>query len=164
MSKARVTIGKVGFVACVLAVSGCASIAMHTVSVITPGAEGADCGLLDSKENRYFVNDTPGSVKVRRGDGPLTVTCEKEGFKKATATFDEKYPGTTGGGMVLQALFIGPFSAGAAATRYKYPDELRVFLEPIEWESGEQRQQWLDEKAAYEDQLKQQEPVYEYPE
>ena len=45
----------------------------------TPQLTGASCKLTDSKSGEWFLPSTPGSATVQKGNGPMNITCEKEG-------------------------------------------------------------------------------------
>ncbi len=47
----------------------------------TPQLTGASCKLTDSKSGEWFLPSTPGSATVQKGNGPMNITCEKEGLR-----------------------------------------------------------------------------------
>ncbi len=72
-----------------LLLGGCASIIagdQQRIAVVTPEVKDAACKLEDGRGGFWYLPRTPGTVIVNKGDGPLEVTCEKEGYKTATAT------------------------------------------------------------------------------
>ena len=140
----------------VIAIAGCATIVKgtdQTVAVETPGIEKAECSLVDNKGTNYYVKSTPESVVVNRGDGPLTITCEADGYKTTTTEFDEKFEGWTLGNIIFGGV-IGVVVDAASGAAQHYPGELLVFMEPEKWVSEEKKQQWLEERAAYDKKLK----------
>ncbi|MFQ5958647.1 MAG: hypothetical protein ACE5LF_04690 [Alphaproteobacteria bacterium] len=147
---------KLPVLASAIALAGCATIVKgtdQTVAVETPGVEEAECSLVDNKGMNYYVKSTPDSVVVNRGDGPLMITCEADGYKKTTTEFDEKFEGWTLGNVIFGGI-VGVVVDAASGAAQQYPGELLVFMEPDKWVSEEQKQQWIEEKAAYEKKLK----------
>lgn len=134
-----------------IALCACSTVVKGTdqnLAVITPYAEGAECALEDGKGAKYFVKSTPDNVVVNRGDGPLTVSCEKPGFKQATVIVDESFePWTLGNILIGGVIGVGVDAASGALEQY--PDEIKVYLEPVVWGSEQERQKWLEEKTAY---------------
>ena len=113
---------------------------------------GAKCELKDTKGGQWYISDTPGTVSVRKGDGPMSVTCTKEGHKTATLTVDEAVAGATLGNIILGG-GIGIFIDAMSGAGQQYPDKIIVWMEPEEWRSEDERLEWLKAKEAYEAEL-----------
>ncbi|NIV75241.1 MAG: hypothetical protein GWN37_10485 [Gammaproteobacteria bacterium] len=133
--------------------SGCATIMTGTDQDVLVRTEkdvrAASCKLEDSKGRSTFVASTPDTVTLVKGDAPLTVTCEKEGYKTATAVINETISGATFGNLLLGGV-VGVAIDAASGAAQKYPPQIIVWLEPVEWESEAQREQWLKEKREFE--------------
>ena len=126
---------------CVAALlSGCATIATGTkqsVSVNVVNAPGAKCAGVDQEERKYYWNDTPASVMVQKGDGPMTLTCERKGFKKTIHKFDEIFQGATLGNILLGG-GIGIIIDAASGAAQIYPNEVKLVMEPEDGASREE--------------------------
>jgi len=68
----------------VLLLGGCASIIAgdkQKVTVVTPEVTDAACKLVDGRRANLYLPRTPATVWVKKGDGPLEVACEKQGYE-----------------------------------------------------------------------------------
>jgi len=138
-----------------MALSGCAfalSGPTQTIEIVTPGADGARCTLVDSVDAARHLDSSPGQVTIPSGDGPFTISCGKRGFQTASASFDEglnpeifwnffngKVPG----------FYIDAMSGAAQ----KYPEKIVVWLRPNEFVSPAEEREWLAKRAAYKKRL-----------
>ena len=136
-----------------LLLGGCASIIagdQQRIAVVTPDVKDAACKLEDGRGGFWYLPRTPGTVIVNKGDGPLEVTCEKEGYKTATATVDSRVfaPGVfgtaglsaiPGATLAIVGIALVPVAATAivglavdAATGAiaPYPDQVVVAMAP----------------------------------
>ena len=115
--------------------TSCASVisgGRQTVTVITPEVEGASCSLSDSKGRVWYVEDTPGTALVKKGDGPISVICHKDGYVKGTAMLKETIAGANYGNLALgPAAPIGYFVDGLSGSGQKYKSSVEVYLEII---------------------------------
>jgi hypothetical protein len=126
-------------------VVGCATIASGTTQSImidTFNAHGATCKGVDKKGREYFWVNTPSSTTVQKGDAPMTITCDKSGFKRTVHVIDETIVAATFGNIILGGGigFLVDATSGAAQ---EYPTLVKFPLEPDESASQEV-------KAAYE--------------
>lgn len=136
----------------VVALSGCSTITTgltQPFTVDTPQALAASCVLKDTRGGQWTVDETPGTVEVRKGDGPMTVTCSKVGYKSAAVVVKEGLAGMTFGNVLLGG-GIGIVVDAASGAAQEYPDVTTVWLEPEVWASEEARVQWNADKAAFE--------------
>lgn len=132
-------------------VTGCSTITTGTtqnLTVTTPRVDGATCDLTDSKGGKWFIKDTPNTVTVRKGDGPMTIICKKDGYKTNTLMLEEGFHGATLGNVLLGG-GIGIFVDIASGAAQKYPDQVVMWLEPEKWDSEEEKAAWEAEKAEY---------------
>ena len=135
-----------------LSMSACSTITTGTTQdfgVNTPEADGASCELKDSKGAMWTIPSTPGTVVVSKGDGPMQVTCKKDGYKEASITVNEGFAGMTLGNVILGG-GIGVIVDAASGAAQEYPDEVYVWLEPVKWASEEAKAEWEAAKAAFE--------------
>jgi len=148
--------------ACVL-LMGCSTITTGTTQpfrVVTPGADGAKCTLVDSRAGSWTIAETPGTMEITKGDGPLVVTCTKPGYKTTQATVEEGFAGMTVGNVLLGG-GIGIIVDASTGAAQEYPDEIKVWMEPNKWASAEAKEKWMAEKAEYEAKLEAQKAEYE---
>ena len=135
--------------------SGCASIVSGTsqsMFIETPQLTGASCKLTDSKSGEWFLPSTPGSATVQKGNGPMNITWEKEGYETTTINVEESFAGATLGNIILGG-GIGILVDAASGAAQIYPDNVQVWMKPTEWKSKAEETAWHSEKQAYEEQL-----------
>ena len=123
-----------------IALAGCSTTLSgteQTVSVITPNLTGAACKLQDSRKGRWYLPSTPARVTVRKGDGPLIVVCEKEGYETASVRVEGRVApnevlGTLPLGVVtgLSGVAFSFLVDGATGAVARYPDEIIVPMKP----------------------------------
>lgn len=138
--------------ACLGACSTITTGTTQPLTVETPYAEGAACSLTDSKGATWRVQETPQTVEVTKGDGPMTIACEKSGFKDGKTVMQEGFAGATLGNVILGG-GIGIIVDAASGAAQEYPDKVSVWLEPKSFASTSEREKWFDAKAAYEESL-----------
>ena len=139
--------------ALVASLAGCATLTTGTtqsLTVLTPEMQGADCELTDSKGMKWYVKDTPDTVVVSRGDGPLLVACEKEGFHPAMASIEEEFQGATLGNVLLGG-GIGVIVDATSGAAQRYPDQITMWLEPKSFGTEAERERWQGLKLAWEE-------------
>lgn len=138
--------------------SGCVEverIKQQSIVLRTPHVTDAKCVLSDKRGTAWKVKKTPGVVTVRAGNAPLNIVCEKKGYRKTIKSVEEErvnfrnYPGFL---EEVSGFVQDPFSNIAT----KYPDEIAVWMEPLQWESEEAMREWAYDKNIYE---KQQEAI-----
>jgi len=138
------------YLALALTLSGCATIASGTTQSIlvdTFNATGATCKGVDKKGREYYWVNTPSSTTVQKGDGPMSITCEKAGFKKTIHTIDETITASTFGNIILGGGigFLVDATSGAAQ---EYPTLVRFPLEPDESASADVKDAYNKAKQA----------------
>lgn len=135
-----------------LALSGCATVVSGTdqnLTVITEkDVEGAHCDLTDKKGGTWHLPNTPGTLTVRKGDGPMTIVCKKDGYKSEVLVVEESFCGATLGNVILGGA-VGIFIDIASGAAQQYPDKVIIWMEPKEWSSENERVAWLREKEQF---------------
>ncbi len=125
---------------CVAALlSSCASIMSgsgQVVTVVTPDADGASCSLTDAKARVWHIEKSPVTALVRRGDGPISVICSKEGYTNGTGLLGEGIAGAS----FANLLFLpGYFIDGMTGSLQKYKSSINIEMEKLPerkpWES-----------------------------
>ncbi len=111
-----------------LHISGCATITsgtMQQMSVDTGDVVGATCVGVDKVGRSVEWQNTPSSAQVRKGDGPMTITCSKVDHPSASITVNESLTTNTFGNVLLGGL-IGAGIDAASGAAQKYPDSVTV--------------------------------------
>ena len=140
-------------IASTILLSACSTITTGTTqsfTVNTPHAEGASCTLKDSRGGTWRLQQTPQTVEVTKGDGPMNVTCQKAGFKTTTLVVKEGFAGATLGNIILGG-GVGVIVDAASGAAQEYPSKVSVWMEPSSWPSQAAKENWLAEKAKYEE-------------
>jgi hypothetical protein len=99
----------------------------QSVTIITPGVSKARCNITGSHGLRASVAETPNTVFLTAGHGPLTIICKKEGYADTVHHVKEIVPkvGDTGNFVEnVQALVFDPF----ATVGTRYPNEIEVYM------------------------------------
>jgi hypothetical protein len=121
---------KLGGVLALAGMSGCASITSgdeQIVSVETYSAAGAVTGAnckLQNKKGFYYIS-TPGSLRVFRDYGDLTVTCDKPGLATSIVRVKSKTGYTVAGNILFP---IGAMVDVASGAAYAYPALIRITM------------------------------------
>ena len=110
----------------------------------------AHCELTDKKGGRWYVPSTPGVASVRKGDGPMSIVCKKDGYKPAVLSVDETLVGATFGNILIGG-GIGILVDAASGAAQQYPDNVILWMEPEEWSSVEEKLAWEKQKLAFEE-------------
>lgn len=108
--------------------TGCATLTTGTsqkLTVDTGDVKGATCVGKDKKGRRYVWEKTPSSITVHKGDGPIIVTCKKDGYESDTVTIDEVVVDMTFGNILVGG-GIGAMVDGASGAAQRYPDQVTV--------------------------------------
>ena len=132
--------------ACSTIVSG----TQQSVFVDTPKVDGASCKLTDSKTGTWYLPTTPGSVSVLKGDGPMNVVCNKDGYETGMTSVDESIAGATFGNIILGG-GIGFLVDAASGAAQKYPDKIVVWMKPKSWSTPQDEKAWYDAKRQFEE-------------
>ena len=136
-----------------LLLGACASITSGTqqaVFVETPMVNGAVCKLTDSKKGSWYLPASPGSVSVLKGDGPMNVVCDKDGYTTGITSVDEEVAGATFGNIILGG-GIGIFVDAATGAAQKYPDKVVVWMRPVVWKSPDDEIAWNEQKRKFDE-------------
>jgi uncharacterized protein YceK len=132
--------------------SGCATVMTGTDQNITVVTEknvtAAKCELTDAKSKKWYVPSTPGSANVHRGDGPMSVICEKSGYRTANLMVDETIAGATLGNILIGG-GVGIIVDAVSGAAQRYPDQITVWMEPESWSSENERLEWIKEKGEF---------------
>ena len=119
-----------GGVLALAGMTGCASVTTgdeQVVSVETHSpagpVSGANCKL-QNKKGFYYIT-TPGSLRVFRDYGDLTVTCDKPGLPTSIVRVKSKTGYTVAGNILFP---IGAMVDVASGAAYAYPALLRIMM------------------------------------
>lgn len=108
---------------------------------------------MDTKGGRWIATSTPQTLEVRKGDGPMTVSCSKDGYKTTEIVVEEGFAGMTPGNVLIGG-GIGLVVDAASGAAQEYPDNVYVWMEPVSWASAEEEEAWHSAKQAYDDEQK----------
>ncbi len=110
---------------------GCSSIIEGTSQqlVVNTNPPGADCTLLRQDVAIARINPTPGAANIEKTKNDITVSCEKEGFEKATYLNHSGVAGATLGNIILGG-GIGWAVDSASGADNKYDSPVNVTLVP----------------------------------
>jgi len=136
-----------------ISLSACSTIVSGTqqsMFIETPKVMGAECKLNDSKGGGWYLNNTPGSVTVTKGNGPMNIVCSKKGYETTSVSVEETVAGATFGNIILGG-GIGIFVDAASGAAQIYPDKVVVWMKPTSWKSSKEEQDWQKEKISYEE-------------
>ena len=135
----------------IIGLSACSTITTGTtqsLTVETPFADGAKCSLVDTKGSTWRVTQTPQTVEVNKGDGPMTITCTKSDYQRGTTVLEEGFAGMTLGNAILGG-GVGLIVDAASGAAQEYPDSVSVWMQPNKWKSSAQKAEWEAAKAAH---------------
>ncbi len=126
---------------CLLALlTSCASVfsgGRQTVTVSTPGVDNASCSLTDGKGRVWYIEETPGTALVKKGDGPISVICSKTGYEKGSGLLTESLAPSSYGNLLL---LPGYFIDGMTGSIQKYESSIEIEMEEAEvkrsWEKS----------------------------
>lgn len=138
--------------AAVMLLPACSTITTGTsqpFAVKTAEVDGAKCELVDSKDARWVIPETPGTVEITKGDGPLSVTCSKAGYHDGELLVEEQFAGMTAGNILLGG-GVGIIVDAASGAAQEYPDEVLVWMEPKSFSSKAEKEAWHAAKEEYE--------------
>ncbi len=115
-----------------LALSGCATLISGRTQIITVdlvNANGATCRGVDQVGQKYVWEKTPSSTEVIKGDGPLILTCEREGFKKTVYNVKERFAAANAASLIFPPAILIDAITGAAQ---EYPSIIKFAMEPAD--------------------------------
>lgn len=137
----------------VAGITACSTITTGTtqpLTVETPFALGASCTLVDSKGATWRVQETPQTLEVTKGDGPMTVSCSKPGHQSNKIVMEEGFAGMTVGNVIFGGV-VGVAVDAASGAAQEYPDKVQVWLKPNAFASAAEKEEWESAKAAYDE-------------
>lgn len=112
-----------------IVLAACATVtASHEqeIEVVTSPA-GARC-VLETTQQEWLIEETPGSVTVPRAFEPLLVTCKRAGYVPKRMTIEAQTRGRAYGNILLFG--VPTLVDAATGAGYEYsPDQLELTLE-----------------------------------
>ena len=114
------------------ALCGCASIVDGTSQelIVNTDPPGADCALLRQDVPVARISPTPGAATIQKTKDDITVSCEKQGFEKATYLNHSGVAGATVANIILGG-GIGWAIDSASGADNKYDSPVNITLVPI---------------------------------
>lgn len=144
-----------GMILLLLATSACKNFHhtnKQTVIVETPMVEGAMCLLTNNIGDQWRVFDTPQTTTISVGHGPMTIQCEKQGYKKTIVQIQERYPHEMPY-KEYQYMIKSALNVTRDITQdigKAYPNVLVVLMEPRTFSDEQEKIDWLAAKQSYE--------------
>lgn len=80
----------------------------------------------------------------------MTIICEKPGYHKTTLVVEEEFAGATLGNILLGG-GVGIIIDAASGAAQRYPDSIKVFLQPLQFASAAAETQWNAAKSAWDE-------------
>lgn len=124
---------------------------MQSILIETPYTKEAKCEIMDAHTNRWVIKKTPKLLAIQSGHPPLTIFCRKDGYKDTAVKVDDyvkelndlkQLP------LVLEEVMGAGFDPYATIWS-KYPDHIKVWMEPEQWSSEQFQRQWAYEREVY---------------
>ena len=118
-----------------LLLSSCATIIAGKTQMVNVSSiqnPEAKCTLVDNKGAVYNVT-TPGSVTVKRGDGPLNITCKTRN-EQGEVVINETLEPWFFGNLILGGIIGGAIDASTGSYQ-KYPDQITISLVRLKGEA-----------------------------
>jgi hypothetical protein len=134
--------------------SGCATVTSGSTQIVTIETEkdviDASCELTDEEGRKWFVPSTPGAAIVKKGDGPMSLVCEKDGYKITTQLIEETVSNGAYGNILMGAGGgIGILVDTVSGAAQHYPDRIIVWMEPLRFDSDEDKKAWFYAKENF---------------
>jgi hypothetical protein len=132
-------------VAAAVLAGGCATVIKGTsqeISVTTDPAAAA-CQLKMAGASLGNIDSTPGTLRVKKGQGDIEVVCKKAGYADASGIVSSSLEGWTFGNILLGGV-IGVVVDASSGALHEYQSEIYVKLTPTKFASQEDRESFLD--------------------
>jgi hypothetical protein len=124
---------KVLIVGAAMLLVGCAAIVKkteHEVTVLTPGAEGAACKVSYHGKPHTYLPSTPATFLPPNFDGPLVVTCAKEGFETSSANVGKELNFVEGITTGIIGGIPAIFADSGTGAMWRYDPEVTIEMAP----------------------------------
>lgn len=128
------------FITILFFVSACASIydgGTQRIKVEVISVEnnlplrGARCSISDEMGTVYVMDDNPGSIVVKKGQGTLEFSCKKAGYIQKNTDATERFNGTAF--FNVFTLGAGFFVDAVTGAMLEYPKKIVIRMAPEEW-------------------------------
>ncbi|NGZ29208.1 MAG: hypothetical protein G8345_20265 [Magnetococcales bacterium] len=140
--------GSVGGWLMVLAMltSGCGMMVKfkaEEIQLLTPEVSGANCEITDKRGRKWQVESTPAAVTVSAGASPLSVICQRRGYKPTVVLVESMNFWRRNDQLPLSG---ATFGEAAGQGRY-YPQVIEVWMEHSVWKEEDEKKAWLIRRA-----------------
>lgn len=124
---------------------GCATIVSDnkTFTQIETLPDGAQCTIEGDNYNNKIT--TPANVQIPAKAAPVVITCEAEGYNKATERIDTKMDGWTFGNILFGGI-VGAIIDAGTKSGFKYPEKVVLELNKRNFNSIEERDTYYDKR------------------
>lgn len=113
------------------------------VELVTPGVVEVSCEATDKKGRKWTLEKTPATLTVSVGAAPLSVICQKRGYKPALVMVESMGFWQRNDHHPLGGATLGEFSG----TQRYYPAVVEIHMQPSLWKTEAERKTWLEKKA-----------------
>jgi hypothetical protein len=123
-------------------IAGCSSVLngdRQSVMVVTPEAQDSKCSLTDSKGRVWYVESTPGTVLVKKGGGPISVICKKDGYQIGVGEISESMEMNNMANILFPPGFIIDSLTGSSK---KYDSGISIEMEAIGKKNSLNKKPW----------------------
>ena len=124
---------KLGLGACVgLLLVGCSTLTTGTtqaVSVVTPGADGANCELTSPEVGTITVV-TPAQVMLSKSQHSVRVMCRKECFTEGQGIINSTFEEMTAGNLLVGGVVGVAVDASSGAIN-RYDPRIEIAMQPV---------------------------------
>ncbi len=111
--------------------AGCATIASGNSQMVYFDSAPTDAACKVSREGVILhAFTTPATLEIERDKDPISVTCEKEGFKTSVFSADSNLEAMTAGNILFGGI-IGIGVDAASGALNKYPAQIIIPMEKI---------------------------------
>jgi hypothetical protein len=124
----------------VAALCGCSTLTLGTrqdVAFATPGADGALCTVKDRQGEVLATVTTPGSARLPKSRKEVHTTCQREGYRTATATVASSYSRRS----MVQPL-LGYLVDGVSGAMWNYPAKVNIDLTRLDSQPAANQPAW----------------------
>lgn len=92
---------------------------------------GARCSVSDEMGSLYLMDDNPGNIKVKKGQGTLEFNCKKEGYIQKNTDAAESFNSTAF--FNVFTLGAGFFVDSVSGAMLEYPKKVIIRMAPEDW-------------------------------
>ena len=123
---------KWGLGLCIGLLAGCSTLTTGTtqaVSVVTPGADGANCELYSPEVGTINVV-TPAQVMLAKSQHSVRVICRKECYTEGQGIINSSFEEMTAGNILIGGV-VGVAVDASSGAMNKYDPRIEIAMQPV---------------------------------